>query len=454
MPKISIIMPSLNVAAYIHECMDSVINQTLRDIEILCVDAGSTDGTFEILEEYSARDSRIRLVQSDKKSYGYQINLGMDMASGEYLGIVETDDCIESDMYEVLYKAAVDHDLDYVKSGFYTMVTPDDGERYLLESPLGGVFNQVISSQYFLEGEQSPDIFIWNGIYRLSFLRKFHIRLNESPGAAFQDCGFRYLVDMNLGRGMFLERFLYRYRRDNADSSTYNPKFVDFNLAECKFIRKRMEEDGITERAKWAFMARETVMMALSPYTTFREYKQPNAAILSALDAFREIMIKDKELGLLKLDEMQQEKWVEMRLFTEKPEAYEDYIGIKAKAQYDSYGNFIRDMAAKKQIVVFCTGKAAKFALCFMKMNHLDNIVAVCDNNQEKWGSTYKGYEILPPLEAVRQFPQAHYLIANRICPQTIEEQLNGYGIRKEQISLYKLPLHAFRSTNLLMREA
>ena len=104
MPKISIIMPSLNVAAYIHECMDSVINQTLRDIEILCVDAGSTDGTFEILEEYSARDSRVRLVQSDKKSYGYQINLGIDMASGECLGIVETDDCVESAVYEVLYK--------------------------------------------------------------------------------------------------------------------------------------------------------------------------------------------------------------------------------------------------------------------------------------------------------------------------------------------------------------
>ena len=94
MAKVSIIMPSLNVAGYICECMESVIHQTLKDIEIFCIDAGSTDGTLEILERYAGEDERIRVVHSDKKSYGYQINLGIDMALGEYLGIVETDDYI------------------------------------------------------------------------------------------------------------------------------------------------------------------------------------------------------------------------------------------------------------------------------------------------------------------------------------------------------------------------
>ncbi len=452
MPKVSIIMPSLNVASYIRECMESVVNQTLWDIEILCIDAGSTDGTNEILTEYRVKDSRIRLIPSDKKSYGYQINLGIAMARGEYVGIVETDDSIEPDMYEALYHAATEHDLDYAKAGFYTMVTPG-GERYLLENFLGGPLDQVISSDYFLKGEQSPDIFIWNGIYRLSFLKKNHIQLNESPGAAFQDCGFRYWADMHLGRGMFLNRFLYRYRRDNAASSTYNPKFADFNLAECRYIRRRMEEDQITDREKWAFFARETVMMALAPYTTFREYKQPNEGLLSTLDEFRRIIMQDRERGLLLQEEMQLEKWIEMRLFTENPKAYEEYIGIKAKAQYDVYGNFIRRMAAEKQIVVFCTGKAAKFALCLMKMNQLENIVAVCDNDREKWGSSYKGYEILPPLEAIKRYPQAHYLIANRGCPQAIMDQLMDSGIGQDQISTYKLPLHGFRSTNLFMQD-
>lgn len=452
MPKISIIMPSLNVASYIREAIESVINQTLTDIEILCVDAGSTDGTYEILREYAAKDSRIRLVESDKKSYGYQLNLGMDMSAGEYIGIVETDDCVEPDMYETLYNTAKDQDLDYAKAGFYTMVTPGQGELYLLESPLGDT-HRIISSQYFVEKELSPDIYIWNGIYRLSFLREFHIRLNESPGAAFQDCGFRYLVDMNLRRGMFIDRLFYKYRRDNAASSTYNPRFADFNLAECRYIRRRMEAQGITDRARRAFMARETVMMALSPYTTFREHSRPDEGILAALDVFRGIIARDREQGLLRQSEMGTKQWVEMRLFTEKPEAYEDYIAVKAKAHYDIYGEFVREMEGKGEIVVFCVGKAAGFALCLLKMNGLDNIVAVCDNDRAKWGSGYKGYQVLPPLEAIKRYPRAHYLIANRTCPEAVMEQLERNGVGREEMSVYRLPLNPFGSTNLFMRE-
>lgn len=451
MPKVSIILPSLNVAAYIRECIESVINQTFSDIEILCIDAGSTDGTCDILQEYAAKDNRIRLISSAEKSYGYQMNLGMDMAEGEYIGIVETDDCIEHDMYEVLYKIAVENNLDYAKAGFYTLVTPYEGEEYLLEHPLGDT-DRIISSEYFIGKPFSPDIYIWNGIYSRSFLKEFNIRLNESPGAAFQDCGFRYLVDMNLRRGMVINRLFYKYRRDNASSSTYNPKFARFNLEECRYVRKRMGKDGITDRARRAFMARETVMMALSPYTTFREHSMPDADILAALDAFRKIIREDREEGLLKQEEMLREHWVEMCLFTEKPDAYEDYIAIKAKADYDIYGNFIRKMAEEKQIVLFCTGKMAKFALCLMRMNRLENIAAVCDNDSRKWDNVWQGHKILPPEEAVRRYPQAHYLIANRARSDEIVHQLSDRGIRQENMSVYRLPMNAFGCTNLFMR--
>ncbi|ELZ6270419.1 glycosyltransferase family 2 protein, partial [Campylobacter coli] len=93
-PKVSVVVPSLNSIKYIHECIDSILNQTLKDIEIICVDAGSTDGTLEVLREYEKNDERLKVIVSDKKSYGYQINLGIKEAKGEYLGIVESDDCI------------------------------------------------------------------------------------------------------------------------------------------------------------------------------------------------------------------------------------------------------------------------------------------------------------------------------------------------------------------------
>ena len=103
------------MAGYIRECIQSVGKQTLREIEILVVDAGSTDGTREILEEFACNDARIRIISSDKKSYGYQVNIGISLARGEYIGIVDTDDFIVPEMYEKLYDRAKKYDLQYCK---------------------------------------------------------------------------------------------------------------------------------------------------------------------------------------------------------------------------------------------------------------------------------------------------------------------------------------------------
>lgn len=451
MAKVSIIMPSLNVAEYICECLESVISQTLKDIEILCIDAGSTDGTLEILEKYAGEDQRIRVIHSDKKSYGYQINLGIDMALGEYLGIVETDDYIAENMYEVLYNAALEENLDFVKAGFDAFVTPGGRERYQLKVSMADC-NRVISSDYFTGKELSNDIYIWNGIYRLSFLREHRIRLNESPGAAFQDCGFRYLVDIHLGRGMFLDESFYRYRRDNGTSSTYNANCVKYNLAECRYLRRRIEEEGIEEKKIRSFVARETVMMAVEPYLTFRGVSDPDEGTKEALDDFREIIRRDREDGLLCQEEMIPKHWIEMRLFTENPEAFEAYAVICAEARYAPYRDFIRKMSKQKQIVVFGAGKVASFALCLMRMNGIENIRAFCDNDRGKWGSRYLGYEVLPLKEAAGRYPGAHYLIANRAHSESIREQLKVQGMAEERISVYKLPLLPMESTNYFMR--
>lgn len=447
----SVILPSLNVVNYIEECLDSVTGQTLEELEILCIDAGSTDGTLEILQKYADKDKRIRLIHSDKKSYGYQINLGIDQASGEYMGIVETDDYIESKMYEELYQAASEENLDYVKAGFDVFVTPGKEERYCLRYPMSD-FNQVISSEYFMEKELSNDIYIWNGIYRLSFLKEHAIRLNESPGAAFQDCSFRYLVDIKLNRGMFLDRSFYRYRRDNCSSSTYNPHCVRYNLEECKYIRKWMEKQKDMDVKKYSFIARETVMMALEPYSTLRGVSEPDRETKEALEEFREIIKKDRKDGLLIQEQMLPKHWLEMRLFTEKPKTFEDYIAISAEAKYAPYRNFIKEMSKKEQIVVFGAGKVSLYALCLMRMNGIDRIQAFCDNDERRWGSRYMGYDVLPPAETFRRYPKAYYLIANRAHSTEIKQQLCMAGVMEKSLSVYRLPLLPMESTNYFMK--
>ena len=120
MAKVSVIIPVLNGAEYIRECMDSIVGQTLSDIEIIPVDAGSTDGTLEILKEYAKKDTRIKLLTADKKSMGYQYNLGIQNADGEYVGFCESDDYLASDMLEKLYRTAEERgEMDFIKSDFF-----------------------------------------------------------------------------------------------------------------------------------------------------------------------------------------------------------------------------------------------------------------------------------------------------------------------------------------------
>ena len=134
--KVSVILPSLNVADYIERCLESVIHQSLKELEILCVDAGSADGTKEILDKYADKDPRIKVLYSGKKSYGRQVNMGLDYASGEYAAVLETDDWIDRDMYQCLYKHAAADGLDYVAADFDLVYRLQNGADYFVRQRL------------------------------------------------------------------------------------------------------------------------------------------------------------------------------------------------------------------------------------------------------------------------------------------------------------------------------
>lgn len=235
--KVSVIMPSLNVVNYIEECIQSVIDQTLSELEIICVDAGSTDGTYEKLVRYSNEDQRIKVVKSDKKSYGYQVNLGFSMAKGEYLAIVETDDYVKKDMYESLYIIAKANDLDYVKADFSRFKS--DGEKRVFTHS-----NIVESAKYYNKviwaGEEwsvfNGSVYPWAGIYKRDLIVDNHIKLNETPGASYQDNGLCFQVYAYGKRGYFVNEEFYYLRREEQDASYYAPHKYKEILAEFDFI--------------------------------------------------------------------------------------------------------------------------------------------------------------------------------------------------------------------------
>ena len=257
--KVSVILPSLNVAAYIRECLDSVVNQALQELEIICIDAGSTDGTTEILEEYTGRDSRIVLLHSEIKSYGRQVNMGLDHAGGKYVAILETDDWIEKDMYKCLYAIAEENRLDYVAADFDTFISLQNGCNYFTRQHIfpdveqrnmgqdeGGMFpipahdwyEQVLGPDR-IAVLRSTDYVLWKGIYSRKFLIENGIRLHESPGAAFQDMGFLQQVKSYAKRAVYIDKSFYRYRQGREEASSGCAEGLRYYEGEFRWLNEQ-----------------------------------------------------------------------------------------------------------------------------------------------------------------------------------------------------------------------
>lgn len=222
MTDISIIVPIYNVEVYLEECLDSLTAQTFQNMEFLCINDGSTDNSLKILREYEEKDVRIKVINKENEGYGKTMNRGLEMASSPWIGIVESDDFVKSNMFEKLYEAAQNSRADLVKCNFYKY-REKEGKNidYSREYP-----------ERFYEKEicplEEPEIYdahcsIWAGIYRKSFLDENHIRFNETPGASYQDIAFQFKVLSSAQRVKIIEDALLYYRTDNIHSSVYNP---------------------------------------------------------------------------------------------------------------------------------------------------------------------------------------------------------------------------------------
>ena len=244
-------MPSLNVGAYIREALESVVRQTMRDIEIICIDAGSTDGTLQIIEEFAAKDDRIKVIHSDVKSYGRQMNLGLDAAKGDYIALVETDDAVVPNMCERLYAVAVAHGADVVKADYVRFtgeLSDPQCERTVMPcTPNPDLYGKTVDPRTDRRAVQFS--IICGNLYRREFLKGENIRFNETPGASYQDIGFLMQTNFLAKRMHFLQEHFYLYRRDNPNSSI-NSKGKAFAVCrEFDFIRERLAAHGDAMRA-------------------------------------------------------------------------------------------------------------------------------------------------------------------------------------------------------------
>lgn len=222
-PKVSIIVPVYNQHDYLAKCLDSILSQSLEDIEVICIDDGSTDDSLQILREYLEKDNRIRIIATPNLGYGHAVNLGFDEAKGDYIGIVEPDDTIEKDMMRFLYDRAELHNLDWIRGDTYYYYDREGTIRKLRNHVTCGRddnYDIILDPQTDVRPHIS-EVRIWAGIYRRAFIADNGIRMNETPGASFQDTGFYLRCFYHAKRVMFVREPFYDWRQDNVNSSIH-----------------------------------------------------------------------------------------------------------------------------------------------------------------------------------------------------------------------------------------
>lgn len=255
-PKVSIIVPIYNQNDRISRCLDSITSQTLHEMEIICINDGSTDDSLDMIRRYQQQDQRITIIDKENTGYGHSINLGMEQAVGEYVAIVEPDDVIENDMMESLYSIAKRDDLDWVKGDIF--LCSSNGSRRESITCGQDIYNMVLDPQTDIHPHRS-ELRTWAGIYKTSFIRDNDIKHNETPGASYQDMGFMLQTLYYAHRVEFVDQAYYRWTVDNPNSSInvdskkmFDKHIIEFNL-DKEYILQHPE---LTKIAKGSFYYR------------------------------------------------------------------------------------------------------------------------------------------------------------------------------------------------------
>lgn len=445
-PKVSIVMPSYNVGKFIEQCLESVMNQTLPDIEIIVVDKFSTDGTREYIEKCMECDARIKLLDDVKGSCGYAYNAGIDAARGEYIGFVETDDYVEPEMFATLYEEAKKHDLDYVKSNFIHFISDAEGNeisRYqkVLPGHLHWVYEGHIIDKHEMPELPIYDGQIWTGIYRKEYLTENNVRFNESKGPSFQDHGFQWQAIGNAVTGMYLDKYLYHYRKDNAAASMKNPKAMPIDLAELYYIREKIAPI-VAEEPDWAcaFYRKIVSIMHYRLAQYIMGGGEKNESIMECLAGFKALLEEGERQGFFDDHLLESCDLTDWKLLKASLDGYYSYMEIMAGSVKESLEEILAKAEKAKKIVIAGQGDNG-ILLYWILANHGLNgkIVTYADNHPREMGDGLGAFVNSISIEtAAHRYRGATYFLCNRDWAPTIYRQLVDLRIPKENVCIYK----------------
>lgn len=237
-PKISIIVPVYNVEPYLRQCMDSLINQTYQNIEIICVDDGSTDASGEILERYMAKSANVQVIHQKNSGLSAARNIGFSFSTGDYIMYVDSDDWIDLETCEVAVNTATEHKADivfwpYIRE-FDSAQLPktmffDDFIYFDQESFFTQVYTTISGLHgTYLKHPENADTLVtaWGKLYRKAIIAENNAVFVDTKEIGTEDALYNLCVLRSVKRGVYIRRYFNHYRKTNSMSltSTYKPK--------------------------------------------------------------------------------------------------------------------------------------------------------------------------------------------------------------------------------------
>lgn len=274
--KISIVISVYNRECTLKKCLDSVISQTIfNDMEIILIDDGSTDNSLQICNDYASKWDNIVLIHKENEGMGKSYNLGISLAKGDYIGIVETDDWLESNMYELLYQNAILYNSDLVKCGYYYNEKNKDKkpkiDKVILEKITKIKQPFTIFDNDLLMFYHSS---IWACLYKSELIKQ--IKFTEEPDAAYQDFSFMIKVLVNAKRITAINEYLYHWCIDTVTGQSSNLK-DDKNIRMVDQIihaKNFLTENNLLEKLFPSFYKAAISTSMSFMYRTSPEYRE------------------------------------------------------------------------------------------------------------------------------------------------------------------------------------
>lgn len=237
---ISIIIPAYNIENYIAKCLDSLLNQTYKSLEIIVVDDGSSDNTGKIIDDYASKYDNIKVIHKKNAGVSAARNSGIDVAKGDYIGFVDGDDTVDEEMFEVLIDNAIKYDTDISHCG-YKMVFPSRIDYYHNTGVLVEQDNKLGLKDLLIGNRVEPGL--WNKIYKKELFKD--IKIDESIKIN-EDLLINYYLFKNAKKSIFYDKCFYDYtiRKGSAATSKVNINKIIDPIKVRKEILEDLEKDS------------------------------------------------------------------------------------------------------------------------------------------------------------------------------------------------------------------